>query len=355
MTKRNYTTRAKVLEMLRDYLRGMALSNQDRLPGEQTLADLFHVSRRTLHKGILDLEEQKLLVRNGRSRRYVQEYRNLARAGKILFLSVGRHYSFRFPAMERLWNMLHPLLLRHGADVRLFLADEGTDRKSILEQMDRSDVILFAGCLSSEQEKTMQSLFQFQNTGTVISLLETQTQNFRNMIVLDNYAAGRMAAEYLMDAGCRKMLGIWEFCTNQDFSRRAQGFADSLSAHYLGGIESILWVPTATGKQALRETVDWAVSKEFDGIYLMSDESIGDILDRHIRSGRIPSRTRVITVDGTQECLRMTPSVPYINHASDKIAEELLEQITLIARRTFKHVRKHVYPTLCDPRTFRSP
>ena len=53
------------------------------------------------------------------------------------------------------------------------------------------------------------------------------------------------------------------------------------------------------------------------------------------------------TIDGTQECLRMTPVLPYINHASDKIAEEILEQITLLARGTFRNVRKHLYPTLC--------
>ena len=121
MDKRSYTTCAQTRELLRDYIRGMMISNQDRLPGEEPLAEHLHVSRRTLHKALLKMEERGLLARDGRFRRYAQEYRNLARAGKILFLSVGRHYTFQLPAMERLWNMLHPLLLRHGADVRLFL------------------------------------------------------------------------------------------------------------------------------------------------------------------------------------------------------------------------------------------
>lgn len=346
MDKRSYTTCAQTRELLRDYIRGMMISNQDRLPGEEPLAEHLHVSRRTLHKVIREMEERKELVREGRFRRYVQEYRNLARAGRILFLSAGRHYTFQLPAMERLWNMLHPLLLRHGADVGLLLTNPGTDPKSISDQVERADVILYAGCQSSDREKNLEHLFRSQNGKTVISLLETQTQNFRNMIVLDNYAAGRMAAEYLMDSGCRKMLGIWEFCTNQDFSRRAQGFADSLSAHYLGGIESILWVPGKNG-QGMRETIDWAIAEDFDGIFLMSDERIADLLAAHIRSGRVPGGTKIITIDGTQECLRMTPFIPYINHASDKIAEEILEQITQVARHTFQNVRKHLYPAVC--------
>ncbi len=345
MEKRTYTTCAQTRELLRDYIRGMMIANQDRLPGEQPLAEQLHVSRRTLHKVIREMEEKKELVRDGRFRRYVQEYRNLSRAGRILFLSVGRHYTFQLPAMERLWNMLHPLLLRHGADVGLLLTDTGTDPKSIAEQLERADVILYAGCASTDRGRNMEAIFRSQNTKTVISLLETQMQNFRNMIVLDNYAAGRMAAEYLIDSGCRKMLGIWEFCTNQDFSRRAQGFADSLSSRYLGGIESILWVPGGNG-HGMRETVDWAIAEGYDGIFLMSDERIADLLAGHIRSGRVPDVTKVITIDGTQECLRMTPVIPYINHASDKIAEEILEQITLVARHTFQSVRKHLHPTL---------
>ena len=62
-------------------------------------------------------------------------------------------------------------------------------------------------------------------------------------------------------------------------SRRAQGFADSLSAPYLGGLESILWVPGGPGP-GMRETVDWAISEGFDGIFLMSDERIADLLAR---------------------------------------------------------------------------
>ncbi len=347
MTKRSYTTCARTEELLRDYIRTMMIANQDRLPGEQALAEILHVSRRTLHKALLKMEERGLLARDGRFRRYAQEYRNLARAGKILFLSVGRHYTFQLPAMERLWNMLHPLLLRHGADVRLFLTGPESDPKSIVEQIGHADVILYAGCLSADRGPVMDVLFQSQDEKTVISLIETQTQNFRNMIVLDNYAAGRMAAEYLMDSGCRKMLGIWEFCNNLDFSRRAQGFADSLGTHHLGGIESILWVPPHGTVSGMRETVDWALGEGFDGLFLMSDERIADLLRGPIRSGRVPGRTQIITIDGTQECLRMTPVIPYINHASDRIAEEILEQITLIARRTFRNVRKHVYPTLC--------
>ena len=346
MAKRTYTTCARTEELLRDYIRTMMIGNQDRLPGEQVLAEILHVSRRTLHKVILKMEERHLLARSGRCRRYVQEYRNLARAGRILFLSVGRQYTFQLPAMERLWNMLHPLLLRHGADVRLFLTNPETDPKSIVEQLVRADVILYAGSLSIGREKVMDILFQSQDEKNVISLIETQTQNFRNMIVLDNYAAGRMAAEYLIGSGCRKMLGIWEFCNNQDFSRRAQGFADSLSAHHLGGIESILWIPNGTISR-MRETVDWALSEGFDGLFLMSDERISELLREPIASGRVPGITKVVTIDGTQECLRMTPVLPYINHASDKIAEEILEQITSIARGTFRNVRKHIYPALC--------
>ena len=231
-------------------------------------------------------------------------------------------------------------------DVRLFLTNPESDPKSIMEQIGNADVILYAGCLSAGRDAVMDALFRSQNEKSVISLIETQTQNFRNMIVLDNYAAGRMAAEYLIASGCRKMLGIWEFCNNQDFSRRAQGFADSLAAHHFGGIESILWVVHGSAS-GMRETISWALSEGFDGLFLMSDEHISDLLRRPIASGQIPGKTKVVTIDGTQECLRMTPVLPYINHASDKIAEEILEQITLLARGTFRNVRKHLYPTLC--------
>ena len=90
MTKRTYTTCARTEELLRDCIRTMMIANQDRLPGEEILAETLHVSRRTLHKALLNLEERGILVRSGRVRRYVREFRNLGRAGRILFLSVGR-------------------------------------------------------------------------------------------------------------------------------------------------------------------------------------------------------------------------------------------------------------------------
>lgn len=345
MAKRKYTTCAQVEVMLHDYIRTMRIANQDQFPCEQSLAERLGVSRRTLHKGILELERQRTLIPDGRYRRYVQEYRNLERAGKILFLSSGRHHTFLFQAMERLWNLIHPLLQRHHADVGLLLTNPEVEVKSILKQLDQADVILYAGCLSADQETVMQAIYRHQNNKPVISLLETQAQSIRNMISLDNYATGRMAAEYLIDAGCRKIIGLWEVCHNQDFSRRAQGFADSLSTRNLGGIESIIWSPPKSGKQNLRETVDWAMLNGFDGLFLMSDECIGDILSEYIASNRIPDRTRIITTDGTQECLRLTPPIPCINHATDKIAEEILENITLIARKAFKNVRMTVHPS----------
>ncbi len=351
MKKCVYNRYETVLEGLRAELRRGAAAGEAFLRTERELAAQLSASRATLRKALDAAESEGLFQCDGRKRRISARLGDLSKCGKIAFLSSGNSGVFTMPAMERLWNELRIMLLSTGADVRLLLTDLRDDGREICRELERADVILCAGGSGPGYDGPIRErLMELKSKKTMISLLEALCNVIPDFVVLDNYSAGAIAAEALLDAGCRRPFALWGVCDNLDFSRRAQGFADKLADRRSGGIQSVFWVPHEGGAVSVecRDRIDWAAQHGFDGLFLMSDECLGEIVGPLYARGLVPKTFRLVTMDGTRAAFRHSPPVSCVTHSSRAVAEEVVGQLARIGDGTFRSVRKFIRPGFCD-------
>jgi len=348
MGKKKYKRPADIETALHELVRLLAGTGKEYLPPERELAERFQVSRMTLRKALDKLAEDKVILRGGWRTKIVRNFFTLEDCGKILFVASGLNGVFEQPAVERLWNTLGPMLLRCRADVHLLLVEKGNHFEELRKVLEQANVVLAGGC--GGEKEVIDFLTKAQQKKVVIGLLESYNLDFASRITFDNYAVGGIAAEALLEAGCKKVFAMWECCSNRDFAHRAQGFADKLVAHNMGGIESIFWVPRKFGSmsEALRCHLDWAFANDYDGVFLMSDESIGDIVGHYFKEGWIPSKLKLITVDGTRAAFRHNPPISCLDHATEAIASELLKQMQKVADGKFTQVCKTLPSTFYD-------
>lgn len=348
MENKKYKNNIEITRALRQLVQRRMCSGESFLPSERQLSSMFAASRATLRKAIGALKDDGLLVREGRHTRLVRPFHDFTDCGRILFLAAGAHSAFQQSAIERLWNALRTALLANHGDVQLLLTEPDTTFDRISAHLAAADTVLFANCSGSCANEAVAMLRSNLRSKHVISLIESEVFDFPNLIALDNYAVGAIAAEALLEAGCRKPFALWCICDNRDFAHRAQGFANKLAAHNQGGIQSVFWVPQQDGNfsEAGHRQIDWAIRHGYDGVFLMSDEYLDEMTDRTFAAGLIPDKFKVITVDATRASFRHHPPVSCVSHATAEMVFEITGQLRLIAEGRFRPVRKLVRPTV---------
>lgn len=318
---KKYSKYSEILQRLKNEVKVCMVMGIPYLPGERELAEKLATSRNTLRKALQCLEAEGRIICEGHRKRIVQVFRNLADLGTIVFLAEGSGQLFKLPAVERLWHSLSPLLLHRRARLMLCLAASPNHSEQVREILQQATVIISAA--------PPQSTRMFLNTlkdKIIIETIDVSGTPVPNVVMLDNHAVGRLAAETLLNQGCAKIFAMWEICPgNAAMPSRAQGFAEVLQERHLGGIESVVWIKRVNNSviDEMKQQLAWSIAHDYDGVFLMSDESIGDVLGEQIRLGTIPSRMRVITTDGTGAGRRHHPSVTSVSHATESVALEI--------------------------------
>ncbi len=357
MSLTGYNNYKEALESLKAEIRQIVAAGEEYLPPERELAIKLGASRVTLRKALGIAESEGLLISLGRKRKVSNAFANSSQCGRIAFMSAGLNGVFTMPAMERIWNTLHVMLLKNKADVHLLLTDPNDDGTAICQELEMADVILYAGGGERGRDQCIRKeLESLRPRKKILSLLDADRDLIPDFVVLDNYRVGQMAAEALIEAGCRKPFAIWGVCNNSDFAHRAQGFADKLAEHQRGGIQSVFWVSHEDGAISgnCRAHMEWAFSHGFDGVFLMSDEYIGEIVGFLYARNLVPDKIKIVTMDGTREAFRHTPPVSCFTHSSKALANAVLEQLGKIANGTYRPVQQLIEPGFHDNGSLRA-
>ena len=302
------------------------------LAPERELAEKLHVSRNTLRKAIATLMEEGVLSRDGYKTYIRQGYHNLARLGKIIFVAHGADGHFSYDAIERLWNMLEPLLKKKSANISLCFARSDEDFERVMPRLAQADVLILSSLPHSMQ--LYRQLQELRHSKKTIGVLEELSPYTQSLISLDNDAVGRLAANTLINQGCRKVFCIWELVhTNQNLCSRAKGFMNVLEEKGLGSVTNVFWVPRDHGEiiAPMRRFITQCVNEDYDGVFLLSDENIGEILAPLFANGAIPDKLKVVTTDGTNSARRHQPPIPCISHANDDVALQLFDYLCDLA------------------------
>jgi len=337
----------EIVEILKAMVRERTRHSCYYLPGEVAMAEEIGVSRITLRKALTILEQEGL-IRRDRVRTEIVEKRDvLSGCGKILFVASVRCSTFILPAMERLWMYFAPEVINRGGNVELFPVNHLTSVAEWKEKLSGADVIFLAAQDSDSPEELVKLLKKTAGEKVLFSLMETIPAP--NSIYLDNDAVGRTAAETLVKAGCRNIVGIsfdYILYRNPIFARRMTGFCDGLKKNHLYTSDRIKLIPYPSNgrfhpevgdnyNKAARQTLEEVYRQGCDGVFLASDEEIGLIAMNLFRQNVIPERIKLLSFNGVGDAMRHYPPIACLSHGTHKVAAAAIEQLKLIAEKRF--------------------
>lgn len=342
-------------------VKSLASSGKYLLPPERELAVALESSRMTLRKALEELIADGLVRREGRKNEIVNSPGLLRNCGKILFVASGVQSAFHLHALERLWLNFAPMAKLHGADISLMLTDSSTSFNMVKAQLRQADVVLISpfSC-NVPREQLLAYLKELETQKLVIALTEYYSGTLKNIVSLDNYAAGEMAAEALVKAGYRKVFltgyDLVENSIDKSFINRIAGFSNVLKEHGLLRKNSIRLVERTAGEYGIkcRDVINQAAASGEDAVFLYSDESIQMIVADLCASGAVPGRFGIVALNGSGDSLRNIPPVSCVSHATLGVAGALMNVLADFSlKRLVLPVNLLVKPELYDKGTIR--
>ena len=357
-----YKKHQAVKEDLTELVKSLASAGRYLLPPERELAVLLESSRMTLRKAMEEVIADGLVRREGRKNEIVNSSGLLRDCGRILFIASGVQNTFHLHALERLWLNFAPMAKMRGADISLLLTDSTTSSNLIETQTRQADIVLISPFKCDvPDEQVMTYLQELEKRKPVIALTEYYSGTVKNIVSLDNYAAGEMAAEALVKAGYGRifMTGYDVRKRNKDksFEKRIAGFSDVLKRHGLLRKNSVRLVERTAGGYGIkcREILNRAVEAGDDAVFIYSDESIQMIVSDICASGAVPDKFGIISLNGCGDSLRNIPPVSCVSHATLGVAEALLKVLADFSlKRLEMPVNILVRPELYDKGTIRN-
>ena len=353
MEKRTYKKFTDVYRDLQQYCSNLAKSGGEFLPNERELARLLQCSRMTLRKALALGIRQQMFQRHGRFLKLNHSRHDLAKLGRILFVSTGKNSDFSLKAFRDIYQMLLPELQKYNADIELLLTDRDTPLQYIVDKCRESAIVLFTLFLCSEPDNDrIRSFWEIAKSSRVIALSDPYQEYFYNYIALDNSAVGTLAAQALQRAGCRKVACIGKRRENMIFNKRCESFCD-----YMQNAEIEVWcgdpLPLSPWKSGdFQVQIRKALQKKCDGIFLVSDEHIGEITGEWFVDGVFAGGVKLITVNGCGGALQHDPPISCIGHGTRQLVQELLTYLIRLSEHPdWPDCRKLIVPGLCRGKT----
>ncbi|OHD20676.1 MAG: hypothetical protein A2064_13195 [Spirochaetes bacterium GWB1_66_5] len=177
------------------------------------------------------------------------------------------------------WNAF---LIRHTQEVvyqrgyQLFIAESQWSATKELSAIEAMAQLRVRGVLFCCSEKTDQSFKRLKTFALPYVLLDTSPQRYRGSFVgNDLVAAGQMAANHLLDAGCRypaHLTGSLQDLKFSSFRKLKKGFTHALKARGVGWDESLCVAAGLTideGREGMRALL--ARAPQIDGVFCVND------------------------------------------------------------------------------------
>ena len=325
-----------------------------RLPSEPQLVKQFGVSRPTVGRALLDLQNEGLIERRAGSGTYVkggapaQAASSTRQLGllipgldttEIFQLICGELASLaRVHEYSLLWGgSTHP---RQDTDASLEHAEE------LCQQFIERKVsgVFFAPYeLMPEQEQANRRLaVSLRQAGIPVVLLDRDLMPFPNrsdfdLVGLDNMAGGYLLAEHLLKLGCRRLRFVARPRSAPTVDARIAGVREALVRHQLEMEPGWLQTGDPTDAKFVRKLI---AGKQADAFICANDDTAARLLRSLEANGvKVPRDVRVVGFDDAKYATLVSPPLTTIHQPCRDIAviafRAMLERIaepTLPAR-----------------------
>jgi DNA-binding LacI/PurR family transcriptional regulator len=153
-------------------------------------------------------------------------------------------------------------------------------------------------------------------------------------VASDNYAGGIMAAEYLIESGCKNLMFIGDDAQGEntpvitEVSNRRIGFMNYVKEK---GLNNVINIEYPLGDYVkIPYDVHERIKKhvEVDGIFCISDAVAAEVVTELEKSGRkVPEDVKVVGFDGGRSFINLGKSITSIGQNPKKIAEAIGKMI----------------------------
>lgn len=248
----------EIMEWITEQIENGEISEGERIYSENALVSMFQVSRQTVRHAISVLVDKGLLVSRRGSGTYVKDSRlNIHGRKKTLRIAAMMTYvdGYIFPSMIA---EMERILSREGYSLQISFTNNTVEReRNILKNFLKDDMIdgvIAEATKSGLPNPNLDIYRQLQHKGVPIIFVNCYYPELSAVHVsMDDFWAGKIATEHLLQCGHRKIGGVFKLDDGQGHKRYA-GYMTALMEHDIKIDDSrICWIDTVELQEMKRE------------------------------------------------------------------------------------------------------
>ncbi len=307
------------------------------LPPERLLCDELYCCRTTLRR-LLDIQEAEgVIVKQGKVRSISIDSVDSNSLGSFAFVSSGQGMITN-PAWNKLWTALIRMADKENISTKLILIPNSASVEEIKGLFKNIPDILVFTTLSS-QTSALEILQDIRNK-VLICTEEHYRGIFKNIVAMDNYAAGFMAAQKLAEHDYRKPSLICDKLISRGkfyipYEKRIMGFADGCRKYGITFDEkSKFWLSGKRSERIIQliKTAEKVTNGCFDSLFLQSDPLIDVVYETLADKIKIPYDMGIVTVNSYDNATGNNPPVSAVSHGTQPVAKTIIKHIKRILK-----------------------
>ncbi len=347
MIHRQYMTVEQAVAELDRILFARKAAGFDTLPPERTMAKEIHCSIMTLRRALDRMEKLGRIVRDSGVKRICDTARNLSPGHSISVtltasgdgLPGNPHYRRIAQALEQRFD---------GTPVHfriVCLCD--TDSPNILARKladstpsaGLPDVVIYA----DSPVKLQAQVLSLRGRTLLVGVNEEYVGMCDCVVALNNFEAGRMAGQMLLEAGCRNPAVIYSSRDLLPFYHRRDGFLTALAEAELptdNVAYGLIWNnKNNRDVESSRTLLETVCGNAHDGLFLFTDQGAQTWRGRLEKRFRIPGEFKLVTLDASGVCRKSERPISAVSHGTDRIVQALEDLIVARAQgRPFQKI-----------------
>lgn len=295
-----------------------------RLPGERTLSEYFKVSRITTRGVLNNFENTGVIVRKARRGAFIAddavellERREVSSTVHIVFIMPPGQQTN--PLMQNVFSTFLQYLPPEVETSIMFL-DKVRDKLQSLNDCDVAIVFAMGG----------DDQFMISSQTRQLIILNRKDDNF-NYLTPDNYAGGRMMAEYLLECGHRDICCpvFHQEDTGSDFSRRWQGFSDVLSEAGIDRGVFFIEAGTELRSESFSKVIEHIINhRNISAIACMTDKIAMHIYSQsQAMNLKVPDDISVIGFDDQYYARFCNPPLTTVKYPAEAMGKRLADSL----------------------------
>lgn len=319
-----------VTQWLREKIESGEIGPGQRLPSEHALSHQFGISRQTVRHGIGILENEAILERRQGSGTYVRQAKAQgdARAHSIAVISTYID-DYIFPATIR---GIERVLSQNGYAMQLVITHNRVENEArALAALAQQRV---AGVMAEPAQSGLPNpnlpLYQkLQAAGVPVLFFNARYPHTPfPCVALDDERVGRLATEYLLAQGHRRIAGFFKSDDTQGHLRY-MGYCKALMARDLLDSHNLFWYDTGDIPALFQKMQPIAERVSGCTAAVCYNDIVAEKLMAHLhRQGlSLPRDMSIVSVDNSALAERSEPPLTSINHPKEALGRTAAENM----------------------------